>query len=101
MERFKHLKKINELNMHVTEVTPQTVLDILFDMDAKIVDAKHDVGQSEIIFEYNNQTATLFFFTKNKHLQVLQGDISMKSLTKIKSSDILVKVLTDLLKRVF
>jgi hypothetical protein len=94
------LLRINEMVL-TAEVTPQTTLDILFDMGAKIVSAKHDVGQSEIIFEYNNQTASLYYFVKKKSMQIVHKDVIMKSMRRINEVEDMVHVLTDLLKRIF
>jgi hypothetical protein len=95
------MKRLNELYTDKSAISYQTVLDILFDMGAKIMDAKHSKSESEIIIEYNNQTATLYFFYQSKKIQIVQGDILMKSVYKIQNTDDLIKVLTSLLKRIF
>jgi hypothetical protein len=100
MEYYMRIFKLNELNSS-NLISPQTVLDILFDSGAKVVNAKHDKTQSEIVFEYNNQTATLYFFLKSKNIQIVHRDVILRSLYKVRNTDDLIRVLTDLLKRVF
>lgn len=82
------------------EITAQTVLDILFDMGAKIINTRHEVGQSEILFEYNNKKAQLFCSSKSKTLQLAQDFVTIKYLKKINSVEDLTRALTELLKRV-
>ena len=100
MERLKHIKKMNELLSTDGDITAQHVVDILFDMGAKIIDVLHEKGQSEILFEHNGKKAKLYCLSNSRKLYVAQNDLQIKSLTVIKTVEDLVSVLGELLKRV-
>ena len=86
---------------NAVEINSKTVMDALFDMGAKIVNVNHNTTLSEILFDYNNQKAVLYFANNKKTLQISHNDIIIKSTKRVKTYAELVAVLTDLLKRVF
>ena len=97
---MKHIKKLNELQSAKEDITSQQVVDVLFDMGAKILNVLHENGRSEILFEHNGKKAMMFCLSNSRSLYVTQDKLQIKSLQKIGNVQDMVSVIQELLKRV-